>query len=157
MKNVKKLTALEIKDLVRLLKKVRLPAPYPVFMALCKSVPMVAVNLAVMPDNNHVLLTYRKDEVYDNWHIPGSILRYKELPTDAINRVCRKELSLKIGKVRLAGCLNEYDRRGHEIVLLYVVRPLRKPKIGKYFVLDKIPKNLIKEQEQEVEYLKNEI
>ena len=57
---------------------------------------MVAVNLAVMPDKNHVLLTYRKDEFYDSWHIPGSILRYKETPKDALKRVCRKEISVKI-------------------------------------------------------------
>lgn len=149
-----KLSNKEIKDLVRLLKKVRLPAPYPVFIALCKSVPMVAVNLAVMPDKNRILLTYRKDDFYDNWHIPGSILHYKELPADAINRVSQKELSLKISKPRFVGCLNEYDRRGHEIVLIYVARPLGKLKVGEYFALDKIPKNLIKEQRQEVEYLK---
>lgn len=150
----KKLSAKEIKDLVRLLKKVRLPAPYPVFLALRKSISMVVVNLAVMPDKNHILLTYRKDDLYDNWHIPGSFLLYKELPASAANRVCRKELSLKIDKPRFVGWINEYDRCGHEIVLLYVARPIGKPKVGEYFALNKIPKDLIKEQRQEIECLK---
>ncbi|MEK9170263.1 MAG: NUDIX hydrolase [Patescibacteria group bacterium] len=152
--NIKKLTSKEIGDLVRLLKKVRLPAPYPVFVALCKSVPMVAVNLAVMPDKNHVLLTYRKDEFYDSWHIPGSILRYKETPKDALKRVCRKEISVKIKKLRFVGFFNDYDVRGHELVLLYAARPINKPKDGQYFKLGKFPKKIIKEQRQELKCLK---
>jgi len=153
-KEIKKLTPKEIRDIVRILKKVKLPAPYPVFIALCKSVPMVAVNLAVMPDKDHVLLTYRKDEFYDSWHIPGSILRYKESPEDAIKRVCCKELSVKIKKLQFVGYFNDYDVRGHELVLLYVARPINKPKDGQYFKLGKFPKKIIKEQKQELEYLK---
>lgn len=152
MKN--KLTPKEIGDLVKLLKKIKSPFPYPVFVALCGSVPMVAVDLAVMPDKDRVLLTYRKDDFYDNWHIPGSILRYKEKPEDAIRRVSRKELSLKIGKPYFIGCYNNFDARGHEFVLIYAARPVGKPKIGEYFKLKNPPKNLIKEQRREVEYLK---
>src|SRR3989338_255445 len=93
------LTSREIGQLVRLLRKVKLPAPYPVFIALCKSVPMVAINLAVLDKDNRILLIYRTDDFYDNWHIPGSILRYGETPLDAIGRVCTKELSsIKITK-----------------------------------------------------------
>lgn len=153
-KEIKKLTSGEIRDVVRILKKVKLPAPYPVFVALCKSVPMVAVNLAVMPDKNHVLLTYRKDEFYDSWHIPGSILRYKESPKDAIERVCRKEISVKIKKLRFVGYFNDHDVRGHELVLLYAAHPINTPREGEYFKFGKLPKKIIKEQKQELECLK---
>ena len=148
-----KLTPKEIKDLVRLLKKVSLPAPYPIFIALCRSVPMVAINVAVMPDKERILLTHRKDDFYDNWHIPGSILCYKESPKDAIDRVCREELSLKAGKPRFVGYFNEYDGRGHVLVLLYAVRPVKEPKIGTYFKVDKFPADLIKCQRKEIEHL----
>ncbi|MDP3999594.1 MAG: NUDIX domain-containing protein [bacterium] len=143
----------ETQNLVKLLKKVRLPAPYPVFIALCKSVPMVAVNLAVMPDNRRLLLTYRNDEFYKGWHIPGSILRYKENPLDVLKRVSRQELKMKIKSPRFVNYFIENSSRGHELILLFVVRPAGALKKGKYFSLNHPPKDLLKEQVQEVRRL----
>lgn len=154
MKN--KLTAKEIKNLVQLLKKVRLPAPYPVFVALAKSVPFIAVDIAVMPDKNRILLTYRKDEFYDGWHIPGSILRYGELVENAYKRVMRKELGMKILKPKFINYFDIlFDSRDKGIALLFVVKSKAKPKIGKYFSLGSLPNNFLRCQRPETQYLKN--
>lgn len=148
-----KLTDKEIKDLVRLLKKVRLPAPYPVFLALCKSVPMVAVDLAVMPDSRQILLTYRKDDFYDNWHIPGSILRYDEAPEKAVKRVSIKELGIKISNLEFVNFFCESDQRGYEVILLFRAKPVGNPSKGKYFYLDNLPKKFLKIQQPEIKFL----
>ena len=78
------------KKLVRLLSRVKLPAPYPVFIVLCKSVPMVAVDIALMKDKDHLFLTYRNDEFYRGWHMPGSILIYHEKPIKTFYRAAKK-------------------------------------------------------------------
>ncbi len=151
------LTKTEIKDLVRLLKKVRLPAPYPVFIALCKSVPIIAVDLALMPDKNHILLTYRDDKFYKGWHIPGSILTYQEKPIQALYRMAKKELGL--GSKDLAGVkfqtyFSYKDTREHGVSLLFTASPKAEPKDGKYFHLNNPPKDFIKVQNQEIKFLK---
>ncbi len=154
MKN--KLTLKETENLVRLLKKVKLPAPYPVFIALSKSVPFIAVDLAVMSDKNHILLTYRKDEFYDGWHIPGSILRYGELAKNAYERVMKKELGMKILKPKFIDYFDIlFDSRDKGIALLFVIKPKTKPKVGKYFSLKNLPENFLKCQRLETRYLKN--
>lgn len=143
----------ETKILIRLLKKVKLPAPYPVFVALCKSVPMIAVNLAVMPDNRRLLLTYREDEFYKGWHIPGSILRYRESLADVFKRIGRQELKMKIKSIRFVNYFIEHSRRGHELILLFVARPVGAPRVGKYFPLNSSSGGLLKEQVPEVKHL----
>lgn len=143
----------ETKILIRLLKKVKLPAPYPVFRALCKSVPMVAVNVAVMPDNRRLLLTYREDEFYKGWHIPGSILRYRESLADVFERIGRQELKMKIRRPRFINYFIERSARGHELVLLFAVRTAGAPKVGRYFSLKRPPKDLLREQTPEIRCL----
>ncbi|HEY4499716.1 MAG TPA: NUDIX domain-containing protein [Candidatus Paceibacterota bacterium] len=155
-KNVKnKLTGAEIKTLVRLLKKVKLPAPYPVFIALCKSVPLIAIDLAVMPDDQHVLLTHRKDEFYDGWHIPGSILRYGEKVEDAFKRVARQELNISISNPSFNYYFVYHGKREFGIALLFTAKPKTKIKIGEYFLLSQMPKNFLEVQIPEINYLKN--
>lgn len=143
----------ETKVLVRLLKKVKLPASYPVFRALCKSVPMIAVNLAVMPDNRRLLLTYRDDEFYKGWHIPGSILRYRESLADVFKRIGRQELKMKIRRPQFVNYFIEHSSRGHELILLFAVRTAGVPKVGRYFSLKRPPQDLLKEQTPEIRCL----
>src|SRR3990167_8787178 len=88
----------EVQQLVRLLGKLKWPVPYPVFLAICKSIPIIAIDLAVMPDPNHVLLTYRDDDFYKGWHIPGSILRYGDSIAKAHQRVASDELGLSVSR-----------------------------------------------------------
>lgn len=153
-----KLTKTEIKDLVRLLKKVRLPAPYPVFLALCKSVPVVAVDIALMKDKNHLLLTYRDDEFYrDCWHVPGSILTYQEKPIQAFFRVAKKELGLEqkdLSGIKFQTYFSYKDAREDGVTLLFTANSKVKPGVGRYFHLDNLPKNFLKVQNQEIKFLK---
>lgn len=142
-------------ELIRLLGKVKLPTTYPIFIALCKSVPMVAVNLALFDQKGRILLIYRTDEFYDNWHIPGSILRYNETPHDAISRVRTEELAyVKIKKPKFVTYFVEHDSRGHELVLLFVARIINKPKKGEFFKLDAMPKRFLRIQQKEINTLK---
>ena len=154
MLNKNKLTSKEIKQLVKLLKKVKLPAPYPVFIALCKSVPLIAVDLAVMPDKNHLLLTYRKDEFYDGWHLPGSILRSFESVENALKRVARGELGVKVSKPKFVTYFSYFDSREYGIALLFAAKPKSKPTDGKYFLLNHPPKDFLSVQNPEIKYLK---
>jgi len=154
MKN--KLTSQEISQLVRLLKKVRLPAPYPVFIALCKSVPLIAVDIALMPDKNHILLTYRKDEFYDSWHLPGVILRTGEPVENALKRAAKNELGISISnaKKKFAHYFSYKDKREYGIALLFAVSSKAKPKDGKYFPLNRLPEKFLEVQQPEIDFLK---
>jgi len=153
MKN--KLTREEIKDLIRLLKKVKIPAPYPVFVALCKSVPLIAIDLAIMPDKNSVLLTYRKDDFYDGWHLPGTILRYGESVEMAYKRVAREELGISILNPKFVSWFDIFfDPRDKGVALLFMVKPKIKPGIGEYFSLRRMPKKFLRSQWPEIKYLK---
>ena len=46
-----------------------------------------------MKDKDHLFLTYRNDEFYRGWHMPGSILIYHEKPIKTFYRAA-KELGL---------------------------------------------------------------
>ena len=158
MKKISQLTDGEIKQLVGLLKKVQLPAPYPVFVALLKSVPVVPVDIAIMPDKNHILLTSRNDEFYKGWHVPGSILLYKEKLGHCAMRVAVQELVLlskDLKHLRFETHFEYFDTREHGITMFFTAQAKKKSRAGTYFPLDKIPKNFLKEQLVEINYLKN--
>lgn len=148
------LTRGEIKQLVRLLGKLRWPVPYPVFLAICKSIPIIAIDLALMPDSKHVLLTYRDDDFYKGWHIPGSVLRYDDSIAKAHQRVASSELGVSISNVHFVTYFYLRDHREEGIALLFVAKPKSKPKDGKYFPLTKMPKGFLKAQQPEINYLR---
>ena len=151
------LTKSEEKKLVRLLSRVKLPAPYPVFIVLCKSVPMVAVDIALMKDKNHLFLTYRNDEFYRGWHMPGSILIYHEKPIKTFYRAAKKELGLgpkNLTGVKFQNYFSQKDIRGNGITLLFTAHSAVKLKNGKYFCLDNLPEDFLKEQLMEIKALK---
>lgn len=150
----KKLTEKEIRQFINLLKRIRLPAPYPIFIALAKSLTLVAIDVAVMPDNKHILLAHRTDAWYDNWHIPGAILLSGENPKDAALRVARAELGLAPKSFEFVHYFFEQTVRGDEIVLLFRIVPDRKPPEGKYFSLRKMPTGFLEEQREEIDYLR---
>src|SRR3989344_6415818 len=157
MKKNNKLTKVETEELVKLLKKVRLPAPYSVFVALCKSVPVIAVDIALMKDKNNIFLTYRSDKFYKGWHVPGSILTYQEKPIQALYRMAKKELGLEpkdLLGVKFQTYFAYKDVRESGISLFFTASSKVKPKDGKYFPLNNPPKDFLKVQNQEINYLK---
>lgn len=150
----KKLTEKETLQLINLLKKIRLPAPYPIFVALAKSLTLVTVDVALMPDNKRILLTHRTDAWYDHWHIPGGILLSGEDPKDAAVRVACAELNLAPKGFEFVHYFFERTVRGDEVVLLFRAVSDRKPPEGKYFSLRKMPAGFLEEQREEINYLK---
>ncbi|MDE2001605.1 MAG: hypothetical protein KGI60_03535 [Patescibacteria group bacterium] len=155
MKNKALLTKKEIDTLVLLLPKLRWPLPYPVFIALCKSVPVIPINLAIMPDSNHILLTYRKDQFYDNWHIPGMILRYGEKIRNRLRLVAKDELGMRIKNIRFVGYSEYRDAREHGIGLLFMAQAIGSPSDGRYFPLDGLPEGFLSEQMKDINLLRN--
>lgn len=145
----------EITTLVRLLGKLRWPVPYPVFLAICKSIPIIAIDVAIMPNPKHILLTYRNDDFYKGWHIPGSILRYHDSIEKAQKRVTSGELGFITSPMYFATYFYLDDHREQGIALLFVAKPKGKPKDGKYFLLTKMPKEFLKAQQPEINYLKH--
>lgn len=152
-----KLIKSEEKELIRLLGKVKLPAPYPVFIALCKSVPVVAVDIALMKNKNQLLLTYRDDEFYKGWHVPGSILLYGEDPITAFYRAAKKELGLApkdLLKIKFQTYISYADVRESGIVLLFTATSRAEPKDGKYFNLNNLPEDFLKVQLEGIKALR---
>src|SRR3989338_1650174 len=122
------LTKGEIQQLVRLLGKLTWPVPYSVFLAICKSIPIIAIDLAIMPDPKHILLTYREDDFYKGWHIPGSILRYGDSIEKAQKRVAEEELGISLTNIRFTTYFYLKDHREEGIALLFIAKPKRQPK-----------------------------
>ncbi|MGJ8620595.1 MAG: NUDIX domain-containing protein [Methylophilaceae bacterium] len=97
----------------------------PIFLFLSQLTPMVNVDLLIKNEKGQTLLTWRHDEYYGpGWHIPGGIVRFKELASDRIKAVAQAELSAIVTAGCEPICVREImaphrDVRGHFISLLY--------------------------------------
>ncbi|MFA5888607.1 MAG: NUDIX domain-containing protein [Candidatus Paceibacterota bacterium] len=67
--------------------------PKPVWVLIQKLVPLPAIEL-ILQKGNQFLLTYRKDEYWDGWHIPGGFVMRKESLHEAANRIAKGELGI---------------------------------------------------------------
>jgi colanic acid biosynthesis protein WcaH len=74
--------------------------PKPVFELISRLTPLVNVDLLIRNDNGETLLTWRRDEFYLGWHIPGGVIRFKEQMADRIAEVARIELGSAVAVVR---------------------------------------------------------
>ncbi len=98
--------------------------PDEVFRLVTSLTPMLNVDLLIKNEEQHTLLTWREDEFYQGWHVPGGIVRYKERMVDRVAAVARIELG---ARVRINGgpvAINEVmhptrEVRGHFISILY--------------------------------------
>jgi ADP-ribose pyrophosphatase YjhB (NUDIX family) len=107
--------------------------PEPIFRLLARLTAMVNVDLLVRNDRRETLLTWRQDDLYRGWHIPGGIIRYKERMETRVAEVARAELGAAVTiKGAAPVAMNEIihlDRkaRGHFIAFLFeceLVTPL---------------------------------
>jgi len=102
--------------------------PEDIFLLLSRLTPLVSVDLLIRDDRGRTLLTWRDDEYYGaGWHVPGSIIRFKELAVDRIHACAREELgavvSCEPAPVLVAELIDTAERsRGHTISLLYRCR-----------------------------------
>lgn len=150
------MTPKEIKKLTQLLKKLRsddlLPpnTPFEVWSQLQTILPAPAVEIILTNSNKAFLLTYRKDNYWDDWHIPGGFMVAKETVSQACKRIAKRELGIS---VRLEKIENIFTWKNHPYAnamsIICFCKPLGKPKDGKFFT--KIPKNTIPQHKK---YLK---
>jgi len=130
--------------------------------------PLLNVDLLVKNNDDQTLLIWRDDEFFGpGWHIPGGIIRYKELIKHRIFKVLESEMNIKkIKRISELMLINEYISRkkvrGHGISLLFrcdiYQKDTKKFRIFKpgekiryvscqAFWHNSCPTNLIKEQE----------
>lgn len=98
--------------------------PDEVFHLVTRLTPMTNVDLLIQNERRETLLTWRDDELYRGWHIPGGIIRYKERMADRVAEVARLELgaavSIKGGPVAVNEVIHTNRRvRGHFIAFLF--------------------------------------
>jgi ADP-ribose pyrophosphatase YjhB (NUDIX family) len=74
--------------------------PKPVFDLVSRLTPLVNVDLLIRNLRGETLLTWRRDELYLGWHIPGGVVRFKEQLADRIAEVARIELGSTVAIVR---------------------------------------------------------
>lgn len=102
--------------------------PKSVFFFVSQLVPMVNVDLLIKNKQGQTLLTWREDEFYGpGWHVPGGIIRFKELAEARIQKVAQLELNVNVIAEKTPICIKEVmakdrDVRGHFISMLYQCR-----------------------------------
>lgn len=139
------LTQKEIKQLVKLLRKVKNPhngLPEQIFIALTKIVPFVACEMALVNSKKKILLTWRDDQWWTGRHFPGGLMRLGESFEENLQNTARRELGIKLASFKFLFLHNyQKGRRGHAISLVFLCRTNQKPHDGKFFKA--IPKDLI--------------
>jgi ADP-ribose pyrophosphatase YjhB (NUDIX family) len=98
--------------------------PEEVFHLVTRLTPMANVDLLIRNERREILLTWRDDETYRGWHIPGGIIRYKERMADRVAEVARLELgaivTIKGEPVAVNEIIHASRRvRGHFIAFLF--------------------------------------
>lgn len=97
----------------------------PVFLFVSQLTPMVNVDLLIKNEMGQTLLIWRHDEFYGpGWHVPGGVIRFKELAETRIHKVAEAELGAAVVAGNNPLCIHEImaphrDIRGHFISMLY--------------------------------------
>ena len=98
--------------------------PLELFLFLTKYTPMVNVDLLIKDEKGRTLLSWRNDEFHDaGWHVPGGIIRFKEMMKDRLQKVAKTEIGINIKFEDKPIAVNEIilkqEVRGHFISFLY--------------------------------------
>ncbi|MEM0465166.1 MAG: NUDIX hydrolase [Candidatus Pacearchaeota archaeon] len=156
---------MEIKDAIKFLesciKDPKVGLPEELFLFLTRTTPMVNVDLLIKDEDNRTLLSWRNDEYYFGWHIPGGIVRYKEKLIERVEKVAETEIGTNVKFCKKPIAINEIIldqyNRSHFISFLYRCflskkfipknTNLNKTDNGYLEWHEKCPKNLIKAHE----------
>jgi hypothetical protein len=163
------LTTKEEKQLLDLMGKIKFPVSKEIFDAWCSNFTINTVELAVIRINKsgvkEIFLTYRQDQFFDGWHIPGSVV----LPTETVESKLKKLINKEFADMvvsepkffcwfeRVVG--RDKELRGQEMGLLFCADFLDRfveSEKEKFFSFDTIPSNLIEEHKVLIESLKKE-
>jgi len=103
--------------------------PEEAFLFVSRVTPLINVDLLIQDEAGRTLLTWRDDEFFGpGWHIPGGIIRYKELAADRIRACALTELGAEVAfdsaPLLLFENIRQHRSRGHFISLLYRCRLL---------------------------------
>ena len=115
----------EIQNILSKIGNAREELPEDVFLLVSQLTPLVNVELLIKDEEKGTLLTWRHDEFYGPaWHLPGGIVRFKELASTRIKKVAKSELGATVSFDREPIEVNEVmnknrDIRGHFFSLLY--------------------------------------
>jgi len=102
--------------------------PDEIFLLVSRLTPLVNVDLLIQDDRGRTLLTWRDDEYFGaGWHVPGSIIRFKEFAIDRVHACAREELGAEVScdaaPLLVAEAIESGLRsRAHAISLLYRCR-----------------------------------
>jgi colanic acid biosynthesis protein WcaH len=99
--------------------------PDDIFYFISRTTPLVNVDLLVKDKKGRVLLSWRDDEYYgQGWHIPGSIVRFKETLEQRIQKCAEEELGTRVSYNRTPLTIEQFiipgwNNRAHFISFLY--------------------------------------
>src|SRR5215471_639777 len=102
--------------------------PEALFLFLSRLTPLINVDLLIQDEEEGTLLTWRADRHFGpGWHVPGGIIRHKELAADRIRTVAKLELAAAVTFGPEPFHVQENIRhawrdRSHAISLLYRCR-----------------------------------
>jgi colanic acid biosynthesis protein WcaH len=101
--------------------------PEDVFEFVSRLTPLVNVDLLIKDPAGRTLLTWRDDDRYGTgWHVPGSIIRYKETAAARIHACAHDELGAEIeaepSPIVVLESIDPWKTRGHVISLLFRCR-----------------------------------
>ena len=106
--------------------------PENIFLFISQIAPLVNVDLLIQDDAGRTLLTWRDDQYFGaGWHVPGGIIRYKEVAADRVRACAREELGAEVSfepsPILISETIREQQERGHFVSLLYRCRLLTPP------------------------------
>jgi ADP-ribose pyrophosphatase YjhB (NUDIX family) len=110
--------------------------PEEIFLFVSRIIPMVNVDLMIQDQAGRTLLTWRDDQFFGaGWHVPGGIIRYKEMAADRIRACALQELGAEVAfdaaPLLLSENIMEQNSRGHFISMLYRCTLLTPPDEGR--------------------------
>ena len=136
--------------------------PEELFLFVSRITPLINVDLLIQDENKRTLLTWRDDEYFGpGWHLPGSIIRYKERAVDRVQLCAEQELGARVdfesSPAVIVETAEERRTRGHFISLLYRctlrsepdprLKAGEHPKSGEWEWHEGCPENIIKVQQ----------
>lgn len=106
--------------------------PQELFFFISRLTPLVSLDLLIKNEIGETFLTWRQDEFYLGWHVPGGIVRFKEVFKDRIAAIAQSEFGAKVEFNSTPLALNEKitntrDIRGHFVALLYECKLVSAP------------------------------
>jgi len=137
---------------------VKKPLSFKEFVYIYSRVPRLGVDLLVQKDNG-VVFTKRSINPYKGvWHFPGGTVLFEETLAQAVTRIVKDELNLKVLTKKYLGTieyLSEPDDRflkkhRHTVCLVFLIRAsgnLKKDAdASEVKILNNVPENIIPEQ-----------